>query len=301
MSAVFYRSTLAAGKAVVLGAVLGGIVAWGVLILSGWHFFVMTTPSMSPLLPVHSLVVTAPVVRLHVGEIAAFRPPGYSQTFVHKIVGVTPSGYRTQGVLNSTPDPWTVPFHDVLGREVRVVPVLGFLVQTIPVWIGVAVVAWGLSHLLDRRYRVGTIALAAALCVEIPLAIWRPLVGMDIVTVIAKGGKARAFVVGTGLLPERFRLGIGRGVVVPPGHAAVLSSPMVGHLGVGYQAALPWWGWAVLVLASCLPLWIALWATFPLSSRLTQQAARSLVARRRPDLVDRSHVAAGCHPAIRAP
>jgi signal peptidase len=243
-------------KAAVLILVLGSVVVWAVLLFEGYHFLVMTTPSMSPVLPVHSLVVTAPTAQLHVGEIAAFRPPGWSQTFVHKVVAVAAGGYRTKGVLNSTPDPWTVPQSNVIGREVWTMPALGSVVQAAPVWIAIVAAVWGLSRLLDRRYRFAAAALATTICIEIPLAIWRPLVGMDIVSLIGQRGKARAFVVGTGVLPERFRLGVGRSVVVAPGHSAVLSSRMVGHLGIAYQATLPWWGWVLFVGASCLPLWV---------------------------------------------
>ncbi|MHB8456513.1 MAG: S26 family signal peptidase, partial [Acidimicrobiales bacterium] len=239
---------------VVVGVVVGLVVTWSVLLAMGWRVFVMTTPSMSPGIPVHALVVTAPTARLHVGQVAAFRPPGSSQIFVHKIVAVERGGYKTKGTLNSTPDPWTVPPGDVLGKEVWAAPVLGLVLWAIPVWICILLGAWGLSRLLDRRHRRAIAAFSTALCIEAPLAIWRPLVGMDIVSLIGQGRVARAYAVGTGVLPERLRLGSGPSVVVAPGHAAVLSSSMLHDLGIAYQAALPWWGWAIMAAASCLPL-----------------------------------------------
>lgn len=258
------RSVLGIIGRALVGVSVAAAIGWGALLVAGWRFFVVTTPSMSPQVPVGALVVAEPAERLHLGEVAVFRPPGYSQTFVHTVVQVGPGGtYRTKGLLDAVPDPWTITDANVLGRVAGVVPVAGFAVQAFPFWVALGALAWGTDRLLRRRHRAAVLGLATALGLEVPVVLGHALVGMQLVNMVATGKTARAFVVATGFLPERLQLGTGRAVTVATGHAATLSGAFTSHLAVVARSALPWWGWIAVLVVCGMPLWVALLAGSP--------------------------------------
>lgn len=210
---------------------------------------------MSPRIPVGSFVVSAPATKLVVGDVAVFRPPGTAQTFVHEIIQAGPNGtYRTKGLLDTAPDPWTIRMSNVVGKVQLSIRGLGYLIESIPVFVAVGCLAWVIDWLMRGKHKSAIIALGTTLAIEAPLAIWRPLVGMQVVSLIGTHNGARAFVVSTGVLPTHMELGDGPIVSTPAGHPQVLTSPAGGQLTLIAHAALSWWGWIILVGICLFPL-----------------------------------------------
>jgi signal peptidase I len=106
-------------------ASLGLMIALAVLALPflPWPSFVVASGSMTPTLPVGSVVVTQPVDagEVQVGDIVVFHDPtGRDRRIVHRVVDTTADGYLTRGDANAVGDPWVITDAHVIG-EVRAV------------------------------------------------------------------------------------------------------------------------------------------------------------------------------------
>jgi len=94
----------------------------------------IATGSMVPTLERGTLVVLehASPGSITVGTIIAFHVSCLPAPTVHRVYRILQSGsspvYQTKGDANPSPDPCTVPYADVLGRVVGIVPYLGLLV-----------------------------------------------------------------------------------------------------------------------------------------------------------------------------
>jgi signal peptidase I len=119
-------------------------------------FLAIATGSMVPTLERGTLVVLAHPTpsTVQVGTIIAFHVSCLPAPTVHRVYRIVQSGsspvYQTKGDANPSPDPCTVPFGDVLGRVVAIVPFLGLLVLD-PLLDGALVVLIILAGLLVPR------------------------------------------------------------------------------------------------------------------------------------------------------
>jgi signal peptidase I len=150
----------AAGR-LLLRAALGVVVLGLLTLVVGprlfpFHSFYVRSGSMSPTIPVGSLVITtrAPAEALRVGDVIVFRRPDRpGTTVVHRIADIaqTPDGpaFLTRGDANNAIDGWVVPARGEGLRAVYAFSRLGFTVG----WLHVAV---------SRRGWLGAFAILVA-------------------------------------------------------------------------------------------------------------------------------------------
>ncbi len=250
---------------------LAALAGWWVL--TGGRWMVMTTPSMSPRIPVGALVVTRAVTAPpRPGSVVAFVPPGQTVTFVHEIVGGNrTSGYLTKGLLDSHPDPWRLPPSDISGTEVIAIPVLGWVARGLP-WLLAAVFLWW-SAGFAFRWRTGRELswLALIPAATVLAAEWKPLINAQVVAAVVRGHRVHVFLVSTGVLPERISFDGRPSRLVAPGHPAWFSfaRPSGNVVGAHLWAALDWWELVLLALLCTLPLLLCL----RLIGRVNRQSA----------------------------
>jgi signal peptidase I len=112
--------------------------------------------SMVPTLERGTLVVLerAPPSAIRVGTIVAFHVSCLPAPTVHRVTRILQNGsspvYQTKGDANPAPDPCPVPYGDVIGKVVAIVPFLGLLVLD-PLFAGAAIVLILLAALLWPR------------------------------------------------------------------------------------------------------------------------------------------------------
>lgn len=117
----------------------------------------IATGSMVPTFHRGDLVVLehARVSAITVGTIIAFRVGCLPAPTVHRVYRILVNGsapvYQTKGDANLAPDPCSVPFHDVVGVEVAVLPYLGFFVLDPLLTAGVLVLVVLIMLLVPRR------------------------------------------------------------------------------------------------------------------------------------------------------
>jgi len=106
--------------------------------LSKIELMIVLSPSMSPTIPMGSIVVIEPanVPEIRVGEVITYRSmeiPG--RTVTHRVVEILNQeanpAFRTQGDANDAPDLDPVPSSLVLGRVIFHLPLIGFIIQFI--------------------------------------------------------------------------------------------------------------------------------------------------------------------------
>jgi signal peptidase I len=232
--------------------------------LSGGRTFVVTTPSMSPNVPVGSLVLTRPVPHggPHVGQIIAFHPPNEpNTTYTHRVVKVMPGpSYSTKGDLDAYPDAWVVTPKDIVGVATHHFKRIGWLVRALP-WLALgAVVLMGLATFVPRKRRRITYFVGGTIVLSIPILVLRPLVRGVFAGSGLIHGKIHAMVVNTGLLPLRFVITGAPAHHTASGYPATLIAPQPknGHLLITGTVGLGFFGWLILVLICLSPLIIAL-------------------------------------------
>jgi signal peptidase I len=105
----------------------------------------IATGSMVPTLDRGTLVVVehAAPTDIHVGTIIAFSVGCLPSPTVHRVIKIVSSGsswvYQTKGDANPVQDPCTVPYADVHGAVVLIVPYLGYLILD-PLFAGAVVI-----------------------------------------------------------------------------------------------------------------------------------------------------------------
>ena len=192
------RVALVFGARVWLAFLLGCLVWTTTPALLGWHSTVVSSGSMSPRLPVGSVLVSAPTepsaVRL--GNVVLTREIGNrSRLLSHRYVGRDPAGnFLTRGDANSHDDSAATPPADVIGvgrllvpyaglptlwlHTGQVLPLAGWLVVTA---LAAALVRWDraqrrrASGRIGRRWRPG--ARPAAVAVLAVIAVAAPSTG----------------------------------------------------------------------------------------------------------------------------
>ena len=159
-----------AAARLVVKAALGTVVLGLLTLVVGprlypFQAFYVRTGSMSPVLPVGSLVVAtrATAVELKPGDVIVFQRPDRPQNMVvHRIAAIeqTASGpvFITKGDANGSPDAWVVPATGEGWRAEYSISRAGFVVG----WLHAAV---------SRRGWLGSLAIAAA--VYALIVIWR--------------------------------------------------------------------------------------------------------------------------------
>ena len=153
----------------VILVLLAAVVVWGwVSVETGKYGLTpILTGSMRPGIQPGDVVLTErlPTSDLQVGDVIEFRPPGYSESFMHRIISLTRvnNGYaiRTKGDANNVDDPWRVTLtnrntYEALG----VIPLVGYPA----IWLHT-----GFDG--DAEFLLGVIIVIAA--VALLLSAWR--------------------------------------------------------------------------------------------------------------------------------
>lgn len=249
--------------AVTIGLFVAGLLVDLGWIASGGHVLIVTTPSMSPRIPVGSLVATQPAAfPLHVGEVVAVRPAMEGGTvYVHQIYAVLHQHgttlYRTKGLLDSAADPWLIGRSNVVGSVAFSGAGLGYLLRSLP-WLAALFVGFyvGLRALrvLDAVAFLAALNLAAYLTVVIV----KPFVHVVVLSIVAHHGSTSAWLANTGVLDLRLHYD-GVDHLLAAGHTATVHAH--GPAGGGSRMvqvlahpALRWWQWIVAVALFVGPL-----------------------------------------------
>lgn len=247
---------------VVLLLVVLGVGALTIAALSGVRVFDVRTPSMGTAAPVGSLVVTRPATAgdLAVGEVITFRPGAGGDRYTHRIDASGPSGIRTKGDVNGSPDAWLLDPSDTVGRVVAVLPVVGWAGRALP-WIvaAVALVWFATGFLAPGDLRSALRLFGAALSVAVVGAVLRPFVALQLLGTSADAGDGVARVVSTGVLPIRATVTDGGSAHLLSGGTAELAVPgdTDGVFHVASRLDLSPAGWAVLGLVCAVPVVVA--------------------------------------------
>lgn len=144
-----HRVTAAVLFLLTLTAFCSGII----LRLRGDEAFVVLSGSMSPGLPIGTLVVTGPIAaeRVRTGDVITFHPPGRSDIVVtHRVIAIERAAaepetarFITRGDANPAPDPWAVPAIGTAQRLVFHLPSLGYLLAALQTRPGKAALMLG--------------------------------------------------------------------------------------------------------------------------------------------------------------
>lgn len=106
----------------------GGAIAWWLLLapraLGGPATFVIVSgQSMEPMLHTGDLVIARAQTEYRIGDLAVFQHR--SGHVIHRIIGGSPTGWRTQGDNKPAPDPWTIPSSSISGTFWFSIPGVG--------------------------------------------------------------------------------------------------------------------------------------------------------------------------------
>lgn len=101
----------------------------------GWRVDAVLSGSMEPELKVGSLVVTRPVEpeTIAVGDMITFRPTTVGENLItHRVISIGQSSrlyFKTKGDANDSPDPFTVPARNLVGKIWLHVPYWGYFTE----------------------------------------------------------------------------------------------------------------------------------------------------------------------------
>ena len=116
------------------------IVAWALFLRPQWlggsaTFILVRGDSMLPTFHNGDFLIAYGQPSYQPGDIVVYRVPvgevGAGHMVVHRIVGVSASGYTIQGDNNPASDPWTATNADVAGRVAFSVPGVGILLALV--------------------------------------------------------------------------------------------------------------------------------------------------------------------------
>jgi signal peptidase len=126
---VFHGLVVSLSVVFVMVAVLARLVP-----LTGRTALVVAGPSMTPALPVGSLIVVEPVrpADIAVGDVVSIQSGPNRAVFTHRVIRLVDRDgavwVETRGDANPAADPSILPAGDVIGRVAVAVPYLGYLV-----------------------------------------------------------------------------------------------------------------------------------------------------------------------------
>lgn len=92
-------------------------------IIYGLRTFTVLTGSMTPAIPVGSMVLTVPQSVYDTGDIITFNRG--SITITHRIVGIQNGQLQTKGDANTIADPQLVQMSTVIGKDYFILPYVG--------------------------------------------------------------------------------------------------------------------------------------------------------------------------------
>ncbi len=108
-------------------------------------FITVKGTSMLPTLKTGDFVLAQAQPAYHAGDLVVYRVPkgqiGAGDDLIHRIIaGNATVGFTLKGDNNPSPDPWTVPRNDILGKKAVVLPGFGntLLVLRSPIFAGLA-------------------------------------------------------------------------------------------------------------------------------------------------------------------
>ena len=103
-------------------------------IIFGIRSYVVVTGSMTPALPIGSMVFTYPKATYNVGEIITFKRGNITVT--HRIYQIRDNQFITKGDANNSSDTQIVSKSEIIGHDVAVVPFIGRLTGFIKTPLG---------------------------------------------------------------------------------------------------------------------------------------------------------------------
>ncbi len=156
------RDRSSARRMVLAALVVVGLSCAGAVALQAWSgthtpLLAIATGSMTPTLVRGDLVVIQHVssAQIAVGDIIAYSGSCLPAPTVHRVISITsgPSGpvYTTKGDANPSPDPCPVPYSEVDGRVVAVIPAAGYLLLEPAFTVGAVAVAILIPPVLRRN------------------------------------------------------------------------------------------------------------------------------------------------------
>lgn len=101
----------------------------------GWRVDAVSSGSMEPQLKVGSLAVTRPVepATIEAGDIITFRPTTVGENLIsHRVIDIRQASglyFVTKGDANNSPDPFTVPARNLVGKICFRAPYLGYVTE----------------------------------------------------------------------------------------------------------------------------------------------------------------------------
>lgn len=132
----------------IIALVLAAAALWPVQLGGSSSVIIVHGVSMQPTLDNGDVVVLRSASTYHVGDIVAYRVPagnaGAGNLIIHRIVDVSPRGFVMRGDHRATNDAWFPSGHDIVGRVVLHVPLLGEGLWTLLPWLFGAVLGLGL-------------------------------------------------------------------------------------------------------------------------------------------------------------
>ncbi len=117
------------------------VVAIVVPALLGMQRYVITGGSMTGTISKGSVIYSklTPTDRLKVGDVITFRPPGYTSTITHRIIGIGRGQdgklvFRTKGDFNEAADPWKANLLEPRqARYVFHIPAIGYFLAALAI------------------------------------------------------------------------------------------------------------------------------------------------------------------------
>jgi signal peptidase I len=234
---------------VVAGILLVVAVAVG-LFGSGYHFYVVKTPSMGTTAPVGTLVAVHAKSSYAIGDVVSYQRN--DRVYTHRIVEQTAEGFTTKGDSNDATDALTVTSDEIVGQVTFYGKYLGFLVEALP-WILIGCAVVYVITLLPRirpswRWQIRFVGWSLVISsVALRLRPWVNLVMLGYAP--SSDGGLDMGIVNTGIFPVDVV-----GTVLQSGQSAVVhlaTADASGHYTVIPQLALNIW-WFLLLLAICL-------------------------------------------------
>ena len=265
-----------------LATVVLGVIAGAWWYASGGRWLVVQTPSMGQAAPVGTLLWVEHVDPgdLRVGDIVSFSPPGSPSTYTHRIAAIAADGtITTKGDANATTDPWQLAPAAIKDRVAARWWAVGWLIRAAPILaVGAVLINVLVRRFTAPRWRVPAATVSTAVLVTLPIWIYRPLIGAQLVTFGQDGdGGARATYISTGLLPVRLSAPDAPRLILDSGATGSIVTRHLdasGRFTADLAPHLPWWLWAVVLGACFVP---ALWSLAAGSPSRRQEVEGTLV------------------------
>lgn len=243
----------------------------------GWRIFVgpvymVSTASMSPVMPVGSIAIDGPVpAHLQVGDLITFHPPGSKETYTHAIHSINGDKIRTEGAAVGRPDAWVLSRSNIIAKVRYHAPGWGWYWVALPFGAVGMLAIIALRMLFVTRHDKRLVAfIGAVLLVLSFVIIEKPLVRGEVISSRpAANHQIQATVVSTGLLYANITpRGSDQQYLIAPGHIREVTGPSRhGHILMGMQAALGWLGILIVALICLIPAGL-LWAVEYMDDRM---------------------------------